>query len=352
MPKFRVVLVEHGYANISVERSLIEEAGGELIDANHLPTTEAWALCETADAVLFRRIPITAEMIGRLRQCKIIMRYGIGTDNVDVEAATQAKIIVGHVPTYCIDEVSSHAIALVLTCARKVALTQKKMESGRWDVHREDPVYRVAGRTLGLVGFGNLGQAVARKFSGWSLTILAADPYVDPQRVTELGVKLVGLENLCRESDYISLHCPLLPETRHLIGAKQFTWMKPEAILVNTARGPVVDTQALLAALDSRKIDQAALDVFEDEPLPKDSPFRRHPRMVVTDHMAWYSEESQRDLQRHAAEEIARVCSGGLPRSLMNPEVLRAWGRWKEWNPPENVKWQLRRAEQLARPVP
>jgi D-3-phosphoglycerate dehydrogenase len=349
MPKFRIVLIEHGYASIGVERQMIEAAGGELIDADHLPLSDALKLCETADAILFRRISITAEVIRRLQRCKMIMRYGIGTDNVDVEAATAAKIIVGHVPTYCIDEVSSHAIALLLGCARKVTLTHKKMETGGWDINRKDPVYRVAGRTLGLVGFGNIGQAVARKLAGWRLRILATDPYVDSARADESGVKLVSLETLCRESDYISLHCPLLPETRHLIGPTQLSWMKPTAVLVNTARGPVIDTKALLTALERGQIDQAALDVFEEEPLPKDSPFRHHPRLTVTDHVAWYSEESQRDLQRDAAADLARVCTGGLPRSLMNPEVLRAWGRWEEWNPPENVRWQLRRLEQRGR---
>jgi D-3-phosphoglycerate dehydrogenase / 2-oxoglutarate reductase len=345
MAKFRVVLIEHGYADTSVERNLIESAGGELIDADHLPLAEAIMLCEDADAILFRRIPIPADVIRRLRRCKLIMRYGIGTDNVDVEAATAAKIIVGHAPTYCLDEVSSHAIALLLGCARKVTRTHQKMASGGWEVHRRDPIYRMAGRTLGLVGFGNIGQAVARKMSGWGLRLLANDPYVDPVRAEQFDVKLVGLETLCRESDYISLHCPLLPETRHLIGARELAWMKPTAVLVNTARGAVVDTKALLAALDKGRPEQAALDVFEEEPLPAGSPLRGHPRVVVTDHTAWYSEESQRDLQRAAAEDIVRVCAGGLPRSLMNPEVLRAWGRWEEWEPPENVRWQLRRLE-------
>ena len=345
MPSFRVVLIEHGYADIGVERQLIESAGGELIDANNLPLAQALTLCEDADAILFRRIQIPADVIHRLRRCKIIMRYGIGTDNVDVAAATAAKIIVGHVPTYCLDEVSVHAMALLLDCVRKVTITQRKMENGGWEVHRHDPIYRMAGRTLGLVGFGNIARAVTRKMANWGLRILTADPFVDPARPQELGVKLVSLETLCRESDYISLHCPLLQETRHLIGARELAWMKPDAILVNTARGPVIDTKALVKALDAGRPGQAALDVFEEEPLPPESPLRKHPKVVVTDHTAWYSEESQRDLQRGAAEDIVRVCTGGLPRSLMNPEVLRALGRWEEWSPPENVRWQIRRIE-------
>lgn len=343
MPRFRVVLLEHGYTNIAVERKIIESAGGEFVDANDLPLTEALRLCEDADAILFRRIPITAEVIQRLRRCKLIMRYGIGTDNVDIEAATAANMIVGHVPTYCLDEVSTHTIALLLACVRKIVTTHEKVQAGGWDVHRQDPIYRVAGRTLGLVGFGNIGQSVARKLSGWQLRIIASDPHVDPARAKEFGVTLVNLETLCHESDYISVHCPLLPETRHLIGPKQLNWMKPGAILVNTARGPVVDTTALLAALDAGRPGYAALDVFEEEPPPAKSPLRRHPRLIVTDHTAWYSEESQEQLQKAAAEEVVRVCTGGLPLSLMNPEVLRRLGRWDEWSPPENVQWQLKR---------
>ena len=348
MPAFRVVLIEHGYANTHIERKLIEGAGGEFIDANHLPLSESLPLCESAHAIMFRRISITGEIIRRLRACKLIMRYGIGTDNVDVAEATAAKMIVGHVPTYCLDEVSSHAIALLLAGARKVVSTHKRMELAGWDVHRHEPIWRIAGRTLGLIGLGNIGQAVARKLAGWGLRVLAADPYVDPSRARQPGVELVALEDLLRDSDYVSLHCPLLPETRHLIGRRALSLMKPNAILVNTARGPLIDGAALLEALDSGRIGWAGLDVFEEEPLPADSPLRTHPRVALTDHTAWYSEESQAELQRTTAEEVVRVCTGGLPRSLMNPEVIRAWGRWRDWEVPENVQWQLRRASAMA----
>jgi D-3-phosphoglycerate dehydrogenase len=346
---FRVVLLEHGYASIGVERQIIEAAGGELIDADKLPLEKALSLAADADAVLFRRLTITADTIRKLRRCKIIMRYGIGTDNVDAKAATEQGIIVGHVPTYCLDEVSTHAIALLLACVRKVVPTHQKVQTGGWDVHRNDPIFRLAERTIGLVGLGNIGRAVARKLQNWNLRILATDPYVTAERAATVGAELVSLETLCRGADFISLHCPLLPETRHLIGPPQFAVMKPSAILINTARGPVIDTQALLTALDAGQIAQAALDVFEEEPLPLDSKFRNHPNVLLTDHTAWYSEESQLDLQRIAAEEIARVCTGGLPRSLMNAEVIQRLGRWHEWHPPENVQWQLKR---LGLPMP
>ena len=346
-PSFKVVLVEHGYASIEREREIISAAGGELIDAEHLGLSEALRLCEEADGILFRRIDMTAPMIRKFRRCKILLRYGIGTDNIDTDAATKGGIIVGHVPSYCIDEVSVHAVALLLACVRKIVSTQRKVEQGGWEVHREEPIYRMAGRTLGLVGFGKIGRAVAQKLTGWGLRMLACDPFFEKSRGDALRVQFVDLKTLLAESDYVSLHCPLLPETRHLINAETLARMKPGSILVNTARGPVVDGTALLDALDRNHLASAALDVFEQEPPPADSPLRRHPRLVVTDHTAWYSEESQMQLQQTAAEEIARVCTGGLPESLANPEVLQRLGRWKEWNPPEHLIWQLRRLDKL-----
>ncbi len=349
MAKFRVVLIEHGYASTEIERKIIERAGGEFIDAEKLPLEAALKLCEEADGVLFRRIDITPAIIRRFRRCKIILRYGVGTDNVDTEAATQAGIIVGHVPGYSIEEVSTHAVALLLACVRRVVETHQKIAHGSWEVNRRDPIHRMAGRTLGIVGFGNIGQSFARKMSGWGMRLLAVDPFVDAQKAIALGVKLVELDELLAESDYISLHCPLLPETRHLINAQTLSQMKPGAMLVNTARGGVVDGQALLTALNEGQLAWAGLDVFEEEPLPVDSPLRAHPRLVTSDHVAWYSEESQQQLQTTAAEEIVQVCLGGLPVSLANPEVLYRLGRFQEWVPSEVVRWQLQRMEKLGK---
>lgn len=347
MSDFRIILIEHGYADTARERRIIEAAGGELIDAENLPRDEALRLCEDADGLLCRRIELNGETIRRFRRCKIIVRYGVGTDNVDVTAATEAGIIVGHVPHYCPDEVSSHAIALWLAAVRRVLATDRRVREGGWDVHRNEPIHRVAGCTFGLVGLGNIGRAVARKLAGWKLRLLAVDPYVEPAVAAACGVQLVSRGELLARADFISLHCPLLPETHHWFDRAACQRLKPGAILINTARGPLVEETALLGALESGPLAQAALDVFEEEPPPTDSPARDHPRIIVTDHTAWYSEESQAELQQTAAEEVARVCTGGLPRSLANPEVLRKLGRWAEWEPPENVRWQLKRLERL-----
>jgi D-3-phosphoglycerate dehydrogenase len=346
MAKFKVVLMEHGYSTTEYERNIIASAGGEFIDANDLALEKALTLCEEADAVMLRRIQVTAELIRRFRRCKIILRYGVGTDNVDVQAATEAGIIVGHVPSYCLDEVSSHAIGLLLACVRRIVRTHQKMERGDWDVHRNDPIWRMAGKTFGLVGFGQIAQTVARKLAGWDMHIIASDPFAETDRV-----RLVDLDTLCRESDYISIHAPLLPETRHLIGQKQFASMKRGVILVNTARGPLVDTTALFQALAEGQVAQAALDVFEEEPLPATSFLRAHPQVIVTDHVGWYSEESQIQLQKTGASEAVAVCLGGLPQSMANPEVLCKLGRFDEWVPSPTARWQIKRMQQLRAAV-
>ena len=348
MADFLVVLVEHGYATSRYERDIVTRAGGEFIDAQDRPLDEALKLCERAEGILVRRLEVTAEMIRRFGACKVIVRYGVGTDNVDIQAATEAGIIVGNVPDYCIDEVSTHALALLLACVRDVTGTHQRLTEGAWDVRRPVPVHRMAGRTLGIVGLGQIGKALAAKLSSWPLRLLAVDPYVEPAEAETLGVRLVDLDTLCRQSDYISLHVPLLPETHHLMGRRQFEQMRPGAILVNTARGGVVDTEALLDWLEADPLARAGLDVFEAEPLPADSPLRSHPRVVLTDHMSWYSEESQVRLQCSAAESVVTVCTGGLPGSLANPEVLHRLGRFEEWQPAECMRWQLKRMRRLA----
>ena len=290
MPNFKVVVLQHGYPSVRQEEQIITAAGGQFVDGDRLASdADALVECETADAILVRWQRITPELIRRFARCRILVRYGIGYDNVDVPAATEANIMVGHIPTYSLDEVSTHTVALLMACIRNIVLKHKKMEYGAWDFNPQERLYRTAGRTLGLVGFGNIGRAVARKMSGWGMRLLATDPFVEPEVAREFNVQLVDLEELLRTSDYVSLHVPLLPETHHLIGERQLAMLKPGAILINTARGPVVDLAALTAALESGPLGKAGLDVFEYEPLPPESPLRRHPRVVLSDHVAWYS---------------------------------------------------------------
>ena len=257
------------------------------------------------------------------------------------------KLMIGHCPHYCLDEVATHALALLLGCVRGIASTQATMSAGNWSQNPFFRAHRMAGRTMGIVGLGNIGSTVARKLSGWGMRLLANDPFVEPEQAASAGVTLVDWDTLLRESDYLSLHVPLLPETHHFISESAFERMKPGVILVNTARGPVVDENALLAALESGKVAAAALDVFEREPLSAESELRRHPRLLLSNHAAWYSEDALKELHLSVAEDAVRVCTGGLPVALANPEVLHKLGRFHEWKPTWNARWRWKRAAML-----
>ncbi|MCZ7635784.1 MAG: C-terminal binding protein [Verrucomicrobia bacterium] len=343
MSGFKVVALRHDYPSTHAEQRVVRAAGGAFVDTDGLSFEEALCECEDADAILVRWVKLGPELLRRFRRCRIVVRYGVGYDNVDLAAATEAGILVGHAPAYCLDEVATQAMALLLACVRNVIPVHHRLARGGWEPNPPEKSYRMAGRTLGLVGFGNIGQSMARKVSGWRLRVMATDPFVEPARADALGVRLVDLETLCRQADYVSLHAPLLPETRHLISRREFAWMKPGVIVVNTARGPVLHAAALLEALEAGRVAAAGLDVFEEEPLAASSPLRTHPRLVLSDHTAWYSEESVAELQRTVAEEAVRVCTGGLPLALANPEVLERLGRAAEWVPNDTARWQMKR---------
>lgn len=344
---FTIAVLDHGYGQIDLERELVAQAGGMLLDLRDLSEYDALAAAQ-AEGIMVRRRVVDESQLAAFKSAKIIVRYGVGVDNIDVDAATRLKLLVGHVPVYCVDEVSNHAICLLLACVRELIPIHQKVSAGRWDLQRENPVHRTRGKTAGIVGLGNIGSDVARKLKSWGMRLLAADPYIEPAKAAALGVELVPLEQLLRQSDFVTLHLPLLPETHHLINEAALALMKPSAILINTARGPIVDTEALRRSLDAGRLHAAGLDVFEEEPIPATSPLLNHPSIVVTDHMGWYSEESLLDLRRQAVEEAIRGAIGKLPHYIANPDVLKALGRDHEWAPPEGARWWARRAEALA----
>jgi len=273
-----------------------------------------------ADAILSVFSPLTRHVIETLQDCKVIVRYGIGVDNIDVEAATEHNIVVANVPDFCFEEVSNHVMALLLACAKKLAILNNNTRQGRWG-HFPAPMGPIHGQVLGLVGCGNIGQAVAKKAQCFSLRILGYDPYIGESVAREHGITLVSLPELLKESDFVSVHTPLTKETRHIIGENEFRLMKPSAYFINTARGAVVDEQALIKALREKWIAGAGLDVFEKEPIDPNNPLLKMDNVVVTPHCASYSDASFSLLRRRVGEAAASVLSGRWPRSVVNKTV-------------------------------
>lgn len=280
------------------------------------------AVARDADALMVTYARITGDMIRELNNCKVIGRFGIGVDNIDIDVATEAGIVVTYVPDYCFDEVSDHAMALLLDLARKVSFSDRLVQGGRWEMSAVAPLHRVRGRVLGLVGYGNIPRLLAPKAQAFGLKVIAFDPYVDKKLAADAGVDLVDLDRLLAEADFLSVHAPHTPATTNLIGADAFAKMKKTALLINTARGPLVDTDALAAALDAGEIGGAALDVVPVEPLPKDSPLLNRDNVVITPHTAFYSVDALLDLQTKAARDVATVLAGGRPVYPINPAVL------------------------------
>ena len=266
-----------------------------------------------ADALMVTFAQINSEVIGNLKKCRVIGRFGIGVDNIDIDAATRAGIQVCYVPDYCRDEVSDHAIALLMSLARKITYSNAIVQSGRWEGKAVAPIRRLRGRTLGLVGFGKIPQTLAPKAKALSFNIVAHDPYVPAEVAAALGVELVTFDALLERSDCISLHAPLTGETENLFDANAFAKMKPESLLVNTARGPLIDEQALSDALDAGTLAGAALDVVPNEPPPPDCPLLKRDNVILTPHTAFYSEDALADLQTKAAKDVASVLGGEAP---------------------------------------
>lgn len=318
--KAKVVLTDYVWESLDVEKKTLEGLA-DLVAFKAKSMDEVLPELAGCDAMLNTYLaPINAEVMARMPKCRIIARYGIGVDTIDLEAATKAGIIVTNNPTYCIEEVAEHTMALLLACARKVAFYDRLVRDGRWEVPPGKPMHRMVGRTLGLVGFGNIARQVAVRAAAFGLRVLFADPNVKQGQFDAPGKK-VELAELLRESDFVSLHPPLMPQTRKMINDEAFAQMKPSAFLINCARGPIVDTDALVRALDAKKIAGCALDTIDPEPLPNPHPLRGRDNVVIAPHAAWYSEEAMVGLQAGAPNEVRRVLSGQWPVNVVNPAV-------------------------------
>jgi len=318
--KAKVVVTDYVWESLDVERRTLEGLA-DLRAFKAKTMDEVLPELADCDAVLNTYLaPIDAAVMARMPKCRIIARYGIGVDTIDLEAATRAGIVVTNNPTYCIEEVAEHTMALLLACARKTAFYDRLVRDGRWEVPPGKPIYRVASRTLGLIGFGNIARQVAVRAAAFGMRVLFSDPNVKEGQFPAPG-KRVELAELLRESDFVSLHPPLVPQTRKMINDATLAQMKPGAFLINCARGPIVDTDALVRALDAKKIAGCALDTIDPEPLPNPHPLRGRDNVVLAPHAAWYSEQAMAGLQAGAPNEVRRVLSGEWPVNVVNPAV-------------------------------
>jgi len=314
----KVVIADYYYESIHQEQAVMAELGAELKDYHCTTEDEVIAVAEGCDALICQFAPITRRVIETLTNCKVIVRYAIGVDNIDLKAAEEHGIYVCNVPDYSIDEVSNQAIALLLDCAKKLTYLANQVKQGNCSYTVIKPLFRMEGKTLGLVGFGRIPRLVAKKMAGFGLDIITYDPMVNEQAAKELGVTPVSLDELLERSDYISVHCPLMESTHHMFNKETFQKMKNTAIFVNTARGGVVKEEDLIWALENGEISMAGLDVTETEPIPMDHPLLKLDNAVVTPHAAWYSEEAVKSLQLKVAEEVARVLRGEDPKNPVN----------------------------------
>jgi D-3-phosphoglycerate dehydrogenase len=305
-----IAVTDSPFPSLDPAKAALARLDPELRMAKSPSAEDILAAARDADAVLVTYAKLPGELLRQLTRCKAIGRFGLGVDNIDLPVAKELGIAVNYVPDYCLREVSDHAMALLLALARKITFSNKLVQSGRWEVPPIVPLRRLEGRVLGLIGFGNIPRAVAPKAQAFGLKVITHDPFVAQDALAKAGVEGVSFDDLLARSDFVSVHAPLLPATRGLVNAAAFAKMKKGALLINTARGPLVDEGALAMALDTGKLGGAALDVVATEPPAKDSPLLGRDNVILTPHTAFYSVEALDELQTKCAGDVARVLSG------------------------------------------
>jgi len=313
-----IVLAHEDPSLTQVEEEILKSIDAHVIHRRNLDALTRDGLGAQVAALMVGTERVTAQHFAQLPRLRIVSRVGTGLDAIDLVAASQYGVWVTNVPDFSVEEVSTHALSLLLAHARGLPKLFEQARRSVWDAVSIRPIERLQDQTVGVVGFGRIGQAFARKARGLGVQLIAYDVYMDDQTIEAAGARPVTWETLLRTSDYISLHAPLNAETHHLVNASAFALMKPNAFLINTARGGLVDADALLAAVRAGRMAGAAMDVFETEPLPADHPLFQQEQILITPHVAWYSEASMRDVKVRATEEVVRVLRGELPRCPAN----------------------------------
>jgi D-3-phosphoglycerate dehydrogenase len=326
--KPKVVITDYDYNDVSIETEILEAAGAQVIALQVKTENELAEVARDCFGMMNQYARIGADTIAHMQKCRVIARYGVGVDIVDVEAASKKGILVTNVRDYCTEEVADHAIALWLTLARKLPAYDKATRAGVWRWQSGAPINRIRGRRMGIVSFGKIGQAIADRARAFGVELLVYDPYMSAEKISAKGARSVPKEELLRESDFLIMQAPMTDETRHFLSYREFEIMKPNAIVVNTGRGPTIDNKALYKALTENQIAAAGLDDPEEEPAkraswsPDDNPIFRLPNVIVSPHAAYYSEESIQLARTIAANEVASVLLGRKPHFPVNAKAI------------------------------
>jgi D-3-phosphoglycerate dehydrogenase len=320
--KFKILITDPYHQNFHIEKEILAEIN-TVVKVCHCKTEEdVIRLGSEMDGLLVSYVSIGKKVIENLHKCKVIVKYSVGLDNIDLEAATQKKIFVANVPRYCVEEVSTHTLALLLNLVRKISKYDQSVKRGSWDPLVGDPIFRIGNKVFGIIGFGNIGKRVAEKIQPFKLSIIVYDPFINSKLISKYGAKKVELETLLRQSDYISMHCPLNKSTKHLIDFKEIEIMKKGVFIINTSRGEIINQNALYKAIKDEKIAGAALDVLEKDP-PSLTDIMNIDNIIYTPHVAWNSVEAEMELRKSAAQEVKRVLEGEKPLNLVNKEILK-----------------------------
>jgi len=317
--RYQVMITDCDHGSIEEEKEELDRIGAELILAQIRKEEDLIRVCKKADGLINQYAILNRNVLDHLTKCKVVARYGVGVDSIDLKAATDLGIIVANVPDYCIDEVASHAVAMLLTLIRKTVFFDRKVKSSQWDFRQGPPIHRIQGKTLGLIGCGKIGFEVAKRMSAFGVKVITFDPYLE--KVSE-GIELEDFDTVLKESDFISIHCPLNDSTRHLIGDEALKKMEKKPMIINTSRGPIVDEKALIQALEQGLISGAGLDVLEKEPPDDQNSLLKMENVILSPQVGFYSEESISELKRRTAKNVADVLRGKRPASVVNREVL------------------------------
>ena len=320
---WKVLITDHVWPNTDPERKVLEAAGAEVLISPDGEESTLIELSKDVDAIMTCFAQVTENVVRAAKKCVVIGRFGVGTDNIAVDTATELGIAVTYVPDYCIDEVSDHVIAMLNTWNRKISIFDQSVKRDGWGhLGLTMRIMRLRGKTIGIVGFGRIGQAVAKKAAAFGMTVIAHDPVISETTAKEHGAQLVDLQELLTLSDFVTLHAPLIPSTHHMIGESELNLMKKEAFLINAARGPLIDENALYTALKNRDIAGAGLDVMEDNVPARNHPLLQLDNIIITPHTAFFSQESTLELEQRAATEVVNVYQGLMPDNLYNGDVL------------------------------